>query len=77
VLFESIRERFTTGLLLGELRKLEASSSVTLDNALHLFAELGAVLVAPGSGRDMLISRGPRFSDLREIADRIRSGILS
>lgn len=68
---DRIRKRYRTGLLLGEVRKPEGNSSVTLGNALHRFAEVGYVGILPGKGRERLVERGERFAELTSIAERI------
>ena len=46
-----MQKRYRTGLLLGEVRKPEGNSSVTLGNALNRFAELEFVQVRIRQGQ--------------------------
>jgi glycerol-3-phosphate O-acyltransferase len=73
---ELMSKRYAAGLLLGEVRKPEGNSSMTLGNALNRFAELGCVRVRPGKGREQLIDRGERFADLATIAQRIAPRVV-
>jgi len=69
---ERIRGHYATGLLLGDVRKPEGNSTVTLGNALNRFAEMGCISVsAAPKGRERLIRRGPRFDDLASIERRL------
>jgi len=71
-LLERIRKRYATGLLLGEVRKPEGNSTVTLGNALSRFAEIGCVTIAAGpKGRERIVRRGPRFDELSHIGRRL------
>lgn len=71
VVLDQIRKRYATGLLLGEVRKPEGNSSVTLGNVLSRLAESQALVVRPGVGKDPLILRGPRFSEVPVLGRRI------
>jgi len=72
---ERLQKRYRAGLLLGEVRKPEGNSSVTLGNALSRFAELECVTVRAGKGRERLVDRAPRFLALTDIARRIGASI--
>ncbi len=69
---EAIRKRYATGLLLGEVRKPEGNSTVTLGNALNRYAEVGFITFATGAkGRERTVRRGPRFDGLSAIERRL------
>ncbi len=68
---ERMQKRYRTGLLLGEVRKPEGNSFVTLGNALSRYAEIGSVRVRSGKGRDPIVESGVRFDELAGIAARI------
>jgi glycerol-3-phosphate O-acyltransferase len=70
-LIETIRRRYGAGLLLGDVRKPEGNSSVTLGNALNRFAETGFISVAAGKGRERVVHRGPQFGLLEETERRL------
>ncbi len=79
-MLQTARERYQTGLLLGEVRKGEGNSVVTLGNALNRFAEMGFISVADsarGRGtrapkeRERIIRRGPRFAELSRLERRL------
>jgi len=72
-LLQSMRKRFDTAVLLGEVRKLEGNSVVTLGNALSRFNEMGLLATTPGRGKEQLIRRGPRAADLDVLVARLRS----
>jgi glycerol-3-phosphate O-acyltransferase len=75
-ILERLHKRYRTGLLLGEVRKPEGNSSVTLGNALSRFVEVGAVAEQRGKGKDPIIVRGAEFGKLRTMADRILAGVV-
>lgn len=75
-LIERMRRRYRTGLLLGEVRKPEGNSSVTLQNALSRFTEVGCVGVRSGKGRERLVARGLRFEDLLPITERVARALI-
>lgn len=68
---ERIQKRYRVGLLLGEVRKPEGNSSVTIGNALDRFVELGAVQLLSGKGKDKAIVRGAEFGALAALAARL------
>ncbi len=73
---ETARKRYATGLLLGEVRRPEGNSTVTLDNALNRFAETGFIVVSAGlRGREKLIRRGPHFAELRHVERRLAANL--
>ena len=74
---ERLQKRYRAGLLLGEVRKPEGNSSMTLGNALSRFAELECLTLRAGKGRERQVSRGPRFLELAELAERIGASIIS
>jgi glycerol-3-phosphate O-acyltransferase len=75
-MLESMQKRYRTGLLLGEVRKREGNSSVTLGNALNRFAELECVQLRAGKAKERAVARGPKFDQLGAIAQRIGDGVV-
>jgi hypothetical protein len=75
-LLEAIRKRYDAGLLLGEVRKPEGNSTVTVGNALSRYAELGLITIARAAReRDRVVTRGPRFEDLGGIEARLATSL--
>ena len=73
---EATRKRYTTGLLVGEVRRPEGNSTVTLGNAVSRFAEIGCITISAGAkGREHVIRRGPRFDDLTRIEQRLAANL--
>jgi glycerol-3-phosphate O-acyltransferase len=70
-LLDAIRKRYAAGLLLGEVRKPEGNSTVTLGNAMSRFAEMESIVLTAGKGRDHTVSRGPQFSELGGVERRL------
>lgn len=70
-LLDAIRKRYAAGLLLGEVRKPEGNSTVTLGNALNRFAETDCIVVTAGKGRDRTVRRGARFGELGGMEQRL------
>jgi glycerol-3-phosphate O-acyltransferase len=69
---EAIRQRYATGLLLGEVRKPEGNSTVTLENALNRYTEMGFVTASGGSkARERTIVPGPVFGELSGVERRL------
>ncbi|MEO8605168.1 MAG: hypothetical protein ABI629_21550, partial [bacterium] len=77
VALERLQKRYRAGMLLGEVRKPEGNSSMTLGNALSRFAELECLTLRAGKGRERLVSRGPRFLELADVAARIGASIVN
>jgi hypothetical protein len=71
-----MQKRYRTGLLLGEVRKPEGNSSVTLGNALSRFAELEYVQLRAAKGKERTVTRGARFNELAATAQRIGAGVV-
>jgi len=73
-----MRKRYETSLLLGEVRKPEGNSIVTLGNAVERFRELEVVSVQ-GGGKDRTLKQGPRAAELgalmRKLAPRANGAI--
>jgi glycerol-3-phosphate O-acyltransferase len=70
-LLDAIRKRYAAGLLLGEVRKPEGNSTVTLGNALSRYAETGFIAVTAGKGRERVVRRGPQFGELGGMEQRL------
>jgi glycerol-3-phosphate O-acyltransferase len=68
---QAVRKRFETGLLLGEVRKVEGNSVLTIGNTLNRFAELGLLSFSPGKGREQIIRRGSAAAEARPLAERL------
>jgi len=77
-LIDRMRKRYRTGLLLGEVRKSEGNSSVTLTNAISRFAELEAIERRAGGskGKERQVLPGPRHEELRALAERLGFGVV-
>jgi hypothetical protein len=75
-LLETVRKRYATGLLLGDVRRPEGNSTVTLGNALSRFTETGFIVASAGlKGRERLIRRGPHFAELRHVERRLAANL--
>jgi len=73
---EAARQRYTTGLLLGEVRKPEGNSTVTLGNAIDRYTEMGLIAAsAHAKGRDRLIAPGPEFERLTVLERRLAAAL--
>ncbi len=72
-LVQTIRKRFETSVLLGEVLKSEANSVVTIENALNRYAELGLVIIPPGKARDQVIRPGPKLANAPALIERLRA----
>ncbi len=70
-LLERMQKHYRAALLLGEVRKPEGNSFVTLGNALSRCAELDGIEIHPGKGRERLVVRGRQFGALEALAARI------
>ncbi len=69
---ESVRKRFAASLLLGEVKRPEGNSTVTYENALNRYAEVGWLqLEGKGRSRDRQVRRGPRWSELADVERRL------
>lgn len=76
VLMESIRRRYATGLLLGEVRKPEGNSIVTLGNALSRYAEVGFIVQSAGAKtRERNVRPGPQFEQLGRLERRLAAQV--
>jgi glycerol-3-phosphate O-acyltransferase len=73
---ERMQKRYRAGLLLGEVRKPEGNSSVTLGNAINRFAELECVQVRTGKGKERIVVRGAQFAVLAATAERVGLGVI-
>jgi glycerol-3-phosphate O-acyltransferase len=69
------QKQYRTAVLLGELRKPEGASSVTIVNALSRFAEIECVEIRGERSRDRTLWRGKRFDDLGEIVRRLAQSV--
>jgi glycerol-3-phosphate O-acyltransferase len=73
---DAARTRYDTALLLGEVRRPEGNSTVTLGNALNRFAETGFIVVSAGlRGRDRIIRRGPHFAEVTRVERRLAANL--
>jgi glycerol-3-phosphate O-acyltransferase len=75
-LIDRMHKRYRNGLLLGEVHKPEGNSSVTLANALSRYAELEALQRRAGKGKERHVTLGPRAEELRDLAQRIGTGLI-
>jgi glycerol-3-phosphate O-acyltransferase len=73
---ERMLRAFESALKSGEVTKLEASSTVTFDNAISRLIEMGCLerKAKPGD-RDRWLARGPSFTSLDAIDARIRDSL--
>lgn len=70
-----MRKRYETALLLGEVRKPEGNSSVTLTNAIERFREIELVAVQSGpKDKDRILRPGPRAAELPALVARLTPG---
>jgi hypothetical protein len=75
-LVDAVRRRYATGLLLGEVRKPEGNSSVTIGNALNRYTEMGFIVLATGpKGRERIVRPGPRFEELNGLQQRLAANL--
>jgi hypothetical protein len=59
-------------LLLGEVRKPEGNSTVTLGNVINRYTEMGLITSSVrAKGRDRLILPGPDFERLKSLERRL------
>jgi len=75
-LIAEAQKRYQAELLLGEVRRREGNTTVTLGNALSRFAEVGYVTLNAGSrSRERIVQRGPKFADLGAITARLTASL--
>jgi len=75
-LIAAAQKRYEAELLLGEVRRPEGNTTVTLGNALNRFAEVGYVDSVAGSRpRERNLKPGPRYAGLSELIDRLTAGL--
>ncbi|MGE0518687.1 MAG: 1-acyl-sn-glycerol-3-phosphate acyltransferase [Candidatus Binatia bacterium] len=77
VLVERMQARYRAALLLGEVRKPEGNSSVTLTNALSRLGELEMIEVHGGKLRDRMVLPGPRFAELESLSLRMAASVAA
>ncbi|HVN85095.1 MAG TPA: 1-acyl-sn-glycerol-3-phosphate acyltransferase [Candidatus Binatia bacterium] len=70
-LLQTMRKRFETGRLLGEVKRIEGNSVVTLGNALSRFAELNVLVINRGRGKEQIVRRGPQFSRIERLGEQL------
>ena len=71
-LVDAVRRRYATGLLLGEVRKSEGNSTLTIGNALNRYAEVGFITLTTGpKGRERTVRPGPQFEQLSRLEHRL------
>ena len=76
-LLEGMQKHYRAALLLGEVRKPEGNSSVTLGNALSRFAEMGAIELHHRTARgERVVVPGRQFADLESLAARIAPSVV-
>jgi glycerol-3-phosphate O-acyltransferase len=73
-LVQRLRRAFSTGLLLGDVHKPEANSTVTYQNALSRLQELRCLAVDSRTrgSREPRLEPGAAFDQLRALAERLR-----
>ncbi len=72
-LLDRVQKHHVTALLLNEVRRPEGRSSAIFSNALTRYGEIGAVAV--GSGRDPLLTAGPRADQLAVVEAAIAESL--
>jgi glycerol-3-phosphate O-acyltransferase len=73
---EGAQKSYTTSLLVGEVRRPEGNTVVTLGNALNRFAELGLVALGHATrSRDRRVLRGPEFQNLDHLMNRLAANL--
>lgn len=76
-LAQRMQRHFEAAMLLGEVWKAEAATSVTFGNAISRLVEVGCLeRRTKKSARDHWLRRGERFADLEGIAGRIGGSLL-
>ncbi|HEX7408838.1 MAG TPA: 1-acyl-sn-glycerol-3-phosphate acyltransferase [Candidatus Binatia bacterium] len=75
-LLEAARRRYATGLLLGDVRRPEGNSAVSIGNAISRYTEVGFITVTAGQkGRERLVRPGPQFADLSGVERRLAANL--
>ena len=75
-LVDGVRRRYATGLLLGEVRRPEGNSSVTIGNALNRYIEVGFIALTTGpKGRERIVRPGPRFEELNGLQHQLAANL--
>ncbi len=74
------QKSYQSELLLGEVRRREGNTTVTLGNALSRYAEVGYVTLVTGArsgarARERIVQRGPRFAELGELGERLAASL--
>jgi hypothetical protein len=74
VLVQRLRRAFASALLLGDVRKPEANSSVTFQNVLSRLLEIGGIAseASVRGSKDARYVPGPGFDKLPALAERLR-----
>jgi len=73
---DAARKRYATSLLLGEVRRTEGNTVVTLGNALNRYAELGLITLTDGpKARERIVRRGPAFAELGRLEARLADNL--
>jgi glycerol-3-phosphate O-acyltransferase len=73
---EAARRRYATGLLLGDVRRPEGNSAVSIGNAVSRYTEVGFITVtARQKGRERLVRPGPQFTDLSAVERRLAANL--
>ncbi|HVM98495.1 MAG TPA: 1-acyl-sn-glycerol-3-phosphate acyltransferase [Candidatus Acidoferrales bacterium] len=76
VFLETARKRYDTGLLLGEVRRPEGRSTVTLENAVNRYCEMGlANLDRKAKGKERLLRLGPQVDALAATMERLSQNL--
>src|SRR5262249_37336162 len=70
-LLDAIPKRSAARLLLGQGRRREGNSRVTLGNAISRYADMESIVLTAGKGRDRIVSRGPQFAELASVERRL------
>ncbi len=76
-LIDEVRKAADAALLVGEITKPEAVSTVTFKNALRRFEEMGFVEAEKKGKREPTLKRGSNFHAIRELTEDLRKTLAS
>ena len=71
-----MQKSFMMHQLLGQAQKPEGNSTITYENAMHRFAEVGYIALKSGrSSKDQVVVPGRAFGDLAVVERRLRESL--
>ena len=74
---DEVRKSADSSLLVGEITKPEAISTVAFKNAVSRFREMGFLAVEAHGKREKTISRGPEYLQIRGVVETLRQTLPS